>query len=171
MPNRPPFNTSGLATTTSPGLVGTGAQTFAGAKTFQDGIVAPSTAVGTVYSGTYTPTFTAVSGGAAGTPGVCQFMRIGKCVTVSGTFSLSYSPLNNVEFRLTIPIARTANFSATTNAGGCGVWARGGVTVGGVAFTCCAYVSATNQVTLSTTSPSGTGTADVFSFQFTYLLD
>lgn len=31
------FNTSGLATTTSPGLVGTGAQTFAGVKTFQDG--------------------------------------------------------------------------------------------------------------------------------------
>ena len=41
----------GLATTTSPGLVGTGAQTFGGAKTFQDGIVAPSTAVGTVYIG------------------------------------------------------------------------------------------------------------------------
>jgi hypothetical protein len=33
------FNTSGLATTTSPGLVGTGAQTFAGAKTFQNGLV------------------------------------------------------------------------------------------------------------------------------------
>lgn len=33
------FNTAGLASATSPGLVGTGAQTFAGAKTFQDGAV------------------------------------------------------------------------------------------------------------------------------------
>lgn len=32
------FNTSGLATTTSPGLVGTGAQTFAGDKTFNGNI-------------------------------------------------------------------------------------------------------------------------------------
>jgi len=31
------FNTAGLASTTSPGLVGTGAQTFAGKKTFQNG--------------------------------------------------------------------------------------------------------------------------------------
>lgn len=31
------FNTSGLATTTSPGLVGTGAQTFAGKKTLDGG--------------------------------------------------------------------------------------------------------------------------------------
>jgi len=31
-------NTSGLATATSPGLVGTSTQTFAGAKTFQDGL-------------------------------------------------------------------------------------------------------------------------------------
>ena len=36
------FNTSGLASATSPGLVGTGAQTFAGAKTFQDGLIPPS---------------------------------------------------------------------------------------------------------------------------------
>ena len=35
------FNTAGLASTTSPGLVGTGAQTFAGAKTFQDGLIPP----------------------------------------------------------------------------------------------------------------------------------
>lgn len=33
------FNTAGLASATSPGLVGTGAQTFAGAKTFQNGVV------------------------------------------------------------------------------------------------------------------------------------
>jgi len=32
----------GLATTTSPGLVGTGTQSFAGVKTFQDGLVPPS---------------------------------------------------------------------------------------------------------------------------------
>lgn len=31
----------GLASATSPGLVGTGAQTFAGAKTFQDGLIPP----------------------------------------------------------------------------------------------------------------------------------
>lgn len=65
------FNTSGLATATSPGLVGTGAQTFGGAKTFQNGLVFTSASLsdsqatmmglkqylhGTTYNGGNAPT-------------------------------------------------------------------------------------------------------------------
>lgn len=46
------FNTSGLATTTSPGLVGTGAQTFAGKKTLDGGaLIAGDTSAAAIASG------------------------------------------------------------------------------------------------------------------------
>ena len=72
------FNTAGLASATSPGLVGTGAQTFAGAKTFQNGLVFPASSLsdeqatilglkqyvhGTAYNGGIAPTVTCAQSG------------------------------------------------------------------------------------------------------------
>lgn len=72
------FNTSGLATDTSPGLVGTGAQTFAGAKTFNNGLEFTTASLsdaqatrlglkqylhGTTYNGGIAPTVTLNAGG------------------------------------------------------------------------------------------------------------
>ena len=74
------FNTAGLASATSPGLVGTGAQTFAGAKTFQNGLVFASSSLsdaqatamglkqylhGTTYNGGIAPTVTCAQSGFA----------------------------------------------------------------------------------------------------------
>jgi hypothetical protein len=47
------FNTSGLATTTSPGLVGTGAQTFAGKKTLDGGALIKGDTSGVVVPAGY----------------------------------------------------------------------------------------------------------------------
>ena len=70
-------NTSGLATAVSPGLVGITTQTFAGVKTFQDGLAFTSASLsdvqatilglkqylhGTTYSGGIAPTVTAGAG-------------------------------------------------------------------------------------------------------------
>lgn len=72
------FNTAGLASTTSPGLVGTGAQTFAGAKTFNNGLEFTTASLsdvqatrlglkqylhGTTYNGGIAPTVTLNAGG------------------------------------------------------------------------------------------------------------
>ena len=71
-------NTSGLASATSPGLVGTSTQTFAGVKTFQDGLVFASSSLsnaqatimglkqylhGTTYNGGIAPTVTCPQAG------------------------------------------------------------------------------------------------------------
>ena len=137
------------------------------------GLVNPYTVgSGVIYSGFYTPTLSAVTGGAAGTPAQAQYVRIGQVVIVSGTISaFSFTALSNVEFNLTLPITRSANFTARSNAGGSGIWARGGVTVGGIAFQVTANTSSTSQANFFTTSPAGTGTADVFTYQFMYSLD
>ena len=85
-------NTSGLASATSPGLVGITTQTFAGVKTFQDGLAFTSASLsdvqatilglkqylhGTTYNGGIAPTVTSAQGGftvarAAFVPYQCQ---------------------------------------------------------------------------------------------------
>jgi len=72
------FNTAGLASATSPGLVGTGAQTFAGAKTFNNGLVFAASSLsdaqatlmglkqylhGTAYNSGISPTVTSAQAG------------------------------------------------------------------------------------------------------------
>lgn len=171
-------NTAGLASATSAGLVGTGAQTFAGDKTFNgtilpaNGMTIPTTAVGQIYSGTYTPSISVTSGSVSGTPSLAQYIRIGRVVTVSGGISsFAFAALANVQFQLTVPIPRNSNFSITGNAGGALIWARGGVTVGSVVFYITAKTGFTDRVECYATSPSGTGTADLASYSFTYSLD
>jgi len=146
---------------------------FGLADTQSAGLVNPyTTGSGVVYSGTYTPTLTVVTGSASGTPQVAQYVRVGRVVTVSGVITgLSYTALSNVEFYITVPIARSANFANISNAGGALVWARGGVTVGSVVFQMHAKTTTANAITCFATAPSGTGAADVATYTFTYSLD
>lgn len=63
-----------------------------------------------VASGTYTPTYTIFSNLDSITAYVCQWMRVGNVVTVSGVVELNAtSSASSVEFKATLPIASTFN--------------------------------------------------------------
>ena len=69
---------------------------------------------GNIYSGTYTPTLTGVTNIDAVTANVCQYMRVGSTVTVSGMIGVDATAAGNYTFRCTLPVA--SNF---TNASQC----------------------------------------------------
>lgn len=98
------------------GVVTTGTQTFAGAKTFSGDISANN-----LSGGTYTPTGTAWENVSSVTPTVCQYMRVGNVVTVSGAMSVTASSSSqNTGVALTLPIASNlANYYDA--AGTCGI--------------------------------------------------
>jgi hypothetical protein len=69
-----------------------------------------------IKSGTYTPTLTNVTNVAASTAAVCQWMRVGSVVTVSGTVDIDPTAAGACVLRMSLPVA--SNFSAVNNAGG-----------------------------------------------------
>jgi len=69
-----------------------------------------------IKSGTYTPTLTNVANVAASTAAVCQWMRVGSVVTVSGTVDIDPTAAGTCVLRMSLPVA--SNFSAVNNAGG-----------------------------------------------------
>ena len=73
------FNTAGLASATSPGLVGTGAQTFAGVKTFNNGISLGNETLSVYDEGVWTPvlSFGGASVGITYSKQIGSFTRIG----------------------------------------------------------------------------------------------
>jgi len=89
-------NTSGLASATSPGLVGITTQTFAGVKTFSGGIQLPTTGgtpatLNWYEEGTYTPVMTGsiVAGTATYSVQTGNFTRIGRMVFVQAQLTWS----------------------------------------------------------------------------------
>lgn len=71
----------------------------------------------TFASGTYTPTLTNGTNIAASTPVVCQYMRVGNVVTVSGSLSATCTSAG-VASRLTISLPIASTFAIPSNAGG-----------------------------------------------------
>lgn len=69
-----------------------------------------------VLSGTYTPTLTNVTNVAASTAFLCQYMRVGSVVTVSGEVSIDPTAAGALELGMTLPIA--SNFTAVRQCGG-----------------------------------------------------
>jgi hypothetical protein len=69
-----------------------------------------------IASGTYTPTLTNVTNVAASTAAVCQWMRVGTTVTVSGTVQIDPTAAGNTVLNMSLPVA--SNFTAATQAGG-----------------------------------------------------
>lgn len=67
-------------------------------------------------SGTYTPTLTNVTNIAASTAAVCQWMRVGDVVTVSGSVDIDPTAAGDCTLRMSLPVA--SNFTATSQAGG-----------------------------------------------------
>jgi len=69
-----------------------------------------------VAAGTYTPTLTNVTNITASTAYVCQYMRVGNVVTVSGRVDIQGTGTGTTVLRMSLPIA--SNFTATTQCGG-----------------------------------------------------
>lgn len=174
------------ATATVSGIVTTAAQTFAGAKTFNGLIDASSTSGGVkvetarsgsvsdsqnVYSGTYTPTITNLSGTSSITAQQAQFVRVGKCVVVSGRMVAGFSATTDCNFTISLPIARTSAFTSSAGIGAAGVasYNRGG---GGGSLVW--QIVGTNASTTTVNAfayVSSALTADAVCYTFTYTLD
>lgn len=71
------------------------------------------------YSGTYTPTLFNVTNIDASTAYVCQYMRVGNVVTVSGKVDIDQTAAGAYELGLSLPIA--SNFSASEQCAGTAV--------------------------------------------------
>lgn len=69
-----------------------------------------------VRSGTYTPTLTNVTNIAASTAYVCQWLRVGNVVTVSGKVDIDPTSAGATELGLSLPVA--SNFTSNEQCGG-----------------------------------------------------
>lgn len=74
-------------------------------------ILAQLGSIGTVASGTYTPTATTVLNVSAVTVTDAQYMRVGSVVTVSGTISIDAVATGVAQVRMTLPIASNLSWS------------------------------------------------------------
>ncbi len=125
-------------------------------KTYVDA----ATGGGAVASGTYTPTLTNVTNVTASTAYLCQYIRIGSVVTVSGRIDVDNNlAATDSEVGISLPVA--SNFA---NDFECAGVANSGVTVTG-------YINGditNNRASLNLTPP-GTANKNYY-FTFTYLI-
>jgi hypothetical protein len=72
-----------------------------------------------LYSGTYTPTLSSVYNIASSTAFVCQYMRVGNVVTVSGVINVTATATNTwTRISMTLPISSNFDFSYRAGGGG-----------------------------------------------------
>jgi hypothetical protein len=117
----------------------------------------------TLASGTYTPTLTGVSNVSSTTAFTCQYMRVGSVVTVSGKISVT-ATTNNAQTVLGISLPIASNFAAEENCGGLAH------TINNTAADqhgASIYADATNDRAKFEYYETH-GSADVFTFTFTY---
>lgn len=93
-------------------------------QSFQGGIAgeryhltsAQNVIVATLSSGTYTPTITNVTNVAANTPKLCQYVRVGDVVTVSGRVDVDPTAAVSTQLGISLPIA--SNFGSDLDCAG-----------------------------------------------------
>ncbi|CAB4121710.1 hypothetical protein UFOVP25_1, partial [uncultured Caudovirales phage] len=86
---------------------------------FYNGSAWVSQSATTTASGTYTPTIGLVTNAASSTARVCQYMRVGSVVTVSGYVTVTATtPGTSSRISMTLPIS--SSFTSTAQAGGAG---------------------------------------------------
>ena len=107
---------TGTITAASQTLSGTLGVT--GVSTLTGGATVPTSAVGNVFSSTYTPTITIVANVSATTATVTSFCRVGNFVTVAGEFNIDPIAVGYAEVQLTLPVAST--FISSRQLGGVG---------------------------------------------------
>lgn len=79
-------------------------------------IAALQTTLSTIVAGTYTPTLTNTTNVAASTAYLCQYLRVGATVTVSGKVDVDPTAAGQVQLGISLPVA--SNFGAVTDCGG-----------------------------------------------------
>jgi hypothetical protein len=82
-------------------------------------VTAPAGSDGNVFSGTYTPTLTNTTNVASSTAAVCQYMRVGNTVTVSGEVSITPTATGNTLLGFSLPVGST--LTAVRQVGGTAV--------------------------------------------------
>lgn len=112
-----------------------------------------------VDSGTYTPTLTNVANVTSSAAFVCQWMRVGSVVTVSGKVDIELSaPATPTELGVTLPIA--SNFASEEQCGGTSLSEANATSIRILAD------SVNNRASFQ--ANGGTATNDSYSFIFTY---
>jgi hypothetical protein len=72
-----------------------------------------------LYSGTYTPTLSSIYNVTSSTAFVCQYMRVGNVVTVSGVINVTATATNTwTRISMTLPISSNFDFSYRAGGGG-----------------------------------------------------
>lgn len=81
---------------------------------------------GVLNNNTYTPTLTAISNITTLVSAVCQWMRVGDVITVSGLVTVTPTAAGFASYAISLPVA--SNFAGSNQCGGAGY--HGGVAVG-----------------------------------------
>jgi len=141
-------NGTTIVALTSTGAAVTGTQSVSGAATLSStlsvtgkitattaGIDVPTSALGTCYSGTYTPSITNATNVTQTTAIQCRYTRIGNLVTVYGKLNLAVNtPGVTVSWEFSLPVASSITVS-NTDATGVGVSETSVEVYGGIAGT------------------------------------
>jgi hypothetical protein len=144
------FSSTSVATLSS--LAGTGSRVVVADAS---GTLSATTTAST--SGTYTPTITLVSNAASSTAHVCQYLRVGSVVTVSGYVTVTATtPAVSSRIYMSLPIS--SSFTSTAQAGGAG-GVPGGANIGSVIFA---------NSTATTVSMDFVPTAGALDYWFSY---
>ena len=100
--------------------------------TASSGFTAPTTALGNVCGGTYTPTLTNASNTSVRTSRPCNWFRVGNVVTVSGAVTITATTAAATDFRISLPIASTfsTSYQITGSTQAAGYYTVGFVTSG-----------------------------------------
>jgi hypothetical protein len=85
-------------------------------KTLTSPVINTPSASGQVYSGTYTPTLFNTTNIDASTAFVCQYIRVGNVVTVSGNVNIDFTAAASTSLGMSLPIAST--FTNASQLGG-----------------------------------------------------
>jgi len=117
-----------------------------------------------IASGTYTPTLTNVSNTTARTPGVCQWMRVGNVVTVSGALEVTYTGLAGWSLRMSLPIA--SEFTSFRQCTGTGV----NLSVADGEHCVVSGEDVEDEAVLAATFSVNPGASQTIAFHFTYLV-
>ena len=117
-----------------------------------------------VTSGTYTPTAANTANITSITPAVCQYMRIGNVVTVSGVVSVGATAAGTFAYTLTLPVSST--FSGQTQCSGL----TGQPLVAGYSAGRIVADTITTNTQALVQATAGDNTARGWSIIFTYLI-
>ena len=149
-------NGSTIVAVSSTGAAVTGTLSASGLITATAGVTAPTTALGNVCGGTYTPTLTNSSNTSVRTSRLCNWFRVGKIVTVSGAVTITTTATGATDFRMSLPIASTfsTGYEITGSTQAAGYYTVGFITNG------------TTEARVLYNSPA-TSAVDIY-FTFTY---